>query len=98
MTISEFFKFLISSALMVRSSLRARRDPAGTHELVPIEAGDVRENERSNDGAEMENEKLIYGGGKPHGRGSLVGDYVRSLGMVSVENRYGFAKLALLYA
>ncbi|KAK0109322.1 hypothetical protein ONS96_003141 [Cadophora gregata f. sp. sojae] len=119
-TISEFFKFLISSALIVRSAVRARRDSPGRLELVVVSGEDgvgdevgekVRVGDGDGDGDEdagagagvgFEDERLIPGGGVGVGvgrrRGNLVGDYVRSLGMVRVENRYGFAKLALLYA
>jgi len=102
-TISEFFKFLISSALIIRSSLRGRRDPAGTHELVPVEDGDERVDEKGrgmDESVGLEDERLIHplSDARLNRRGGVVGDYLRSLGMVSVENRYGFAKLALLYA
>ncbi len=48
----------------------------------------------------LEDERLIHplSDARLNRRGGVVGDYLRSLGMVSVENRYGFAKLALLYA
>ncbi|KAH9217737.1 nucleotide-sugar transporter-domain-containing protein, partial [Leptodontidium sp. 2 PMI_412] len=104
-TISEFFKFLISSVLMVRAA-RREGDEKGMHELVPgseSEGGEKeREKERVVDDDELtvgvEDERLIYGGGKAHGKVGFVRGYVKTLGMVSVENRYGFAKLALLYA
>ncbi|KAL2071809.1 hypothetical protein VTL71DRAFT_13044 [Oculimacula yallundae] len=140
-TISEFFKFVISSVLMVRSAVRERRrdgtgrDGMGCHELVSQEdGGEVEmgmgdrkgESGSGNDdldgggggaagrgsgsgsGSERgDDERLIFVGDGEKGRASwssgygrmeLFGAYVKSLRMVSVENRYGFAKLALLYA
>ncbi|KAG4441639.1 hypothetical protein IFR05_002846 [Cadophora sp. M221] len=112
-TISEFFKFLISSALMARAA-RKEREREGDEKAmgeIGAERGSEeeegkrgREKERVGDddelgvGVGVEDERLIYGGGKAHGKVGLVRAYVRSLGMVSIENRYGFVKLALLYA
>ncbi|XMA07251.1 hypothetical protein WAI453_000042 [Rhynchosporium graminicola] len=135
-TISEFFKFLISSALICRSAMEEKRarngnDGLGGHELVRGEEGGevieigMMEEERqegngkqdgfldaggyrgsgSGSGSERgDDERLLFGGasekgcGSEYRRTSLLGAYVKSLRAVSVENRYGFAKLALLYA
>ncbi|CAL3967738.1 unnamed protein product [Diplocarpon coronariae] len=95
-TISEFCKFLISSALIVRACARDAAHPTPTHEAILISPMSDDERKDAEEGAESE--RMIYEHELGRKKRSLFAAYAATLDKVSVENRFGFAKLALLYA
>ncbi|KAK2624938.1 hypothetical protein QTJ16_005307 [Diplocarpon rosae] len=95
-TISEFFKFLISSSLIIRACQRDAADPTQNHEAFPISR--VSDDERKYTEEEVESERVIYAHETGRNNRTLSAAYIATLDKVSVENRFGFAKLALLYA
>ena len=94
-TISEFFKFLISSGLITRSCMRQRNRYPRTHESIPTSSISDESKETHVD---MESDMLMHKHEVGIEKHSLLRAYMASLKKVSVENRIGFVKLALLYA
>ena len=111
--ISEFLKLLLSASLLIRQCIkqsRQRSEESGPAyaPLIPLtmsprssspdELIAMKANDEEKPSEETLREDIEIGFDNPHPKTHLFVSWVASLKEVSVEARYGFANLALLYA
>jgi hypothetical protein len=110
-TISEFLKLLLSASLLLRRCLQPSKQHSGESgpgyaPLIPLTSSspnkliprELNDEESGSDEALPEPEDFDIGLEDPYPKPNLFRSFLACLKEVSVETRYGFANLALLYA